>query len=240
MAESIICVGKGGLGRAFERKGIKCLSHNELDITDYCAVNNVLGQYKPKYVINCAAVVGVEKCNKDTKRSYLVNVVGVVNLALYCRDNNSKLIHISTAYSGNTNFYSKTKLLSENIVEHLIRNSLIIKLPWVFGRDFNNYINDAICGSKVTIFKDEYFYLVYDNDVVSFILNNIDRCGKVSIANKGLLSREDIVEYIGCEYNSIYRDSQFDNNILIDFYMRPWDEALCEFINESGAVQSAR
>ena len=134
------------------------------------------------------------------------------------------------------NVYSKTKLASEIIVQNVLNTALVIKLPWVFGRDFNNYINEAIDGKKVSIFKDEFFYIAYDLDIVCYVLNNIDRFGVVNIANRGSLSREEIIEYIGAEYDAVDRDKEFDSNILIDFYMRPWEEALCEFINESRSV----
>lgn len=207
-----------------------------MDITDYNAINNVLGNYKPKYVINCAAVVGVEKCNSNKRDAYFVNVVGALNLALYCKENNCKLIHISTAYASNLNIYSKTKLMSESIVLDVLNTALVIKLPWVFGRDFDNYINEAVSGKKVNIFKNEFFYIAYDLDIVCYVLNNIDRCGVVNIANRGSLSREEIIEYIGAKYDAIDRDKEFDSNILIDYYMRPWDEAMWDFINESRSV----
>lgn len=126
--------------------------------------------------------------------------------------------------------------MSENIVSEVMKNYLIVKLPWVFGKDFNNYINEAVSGKKVNVFKDEFFYIAYDLDIVSYVLSNLDRCGVVNIANKGSLSREEIVEYIGSEYLAVDREKEFDSNILIDFYMRPWDEAMWDFINESRSV----
>lgn len=230
MEKSIICIGKGGLGRAFERKGISCIGKEDLDITNINAVNNILFAKKPKYIINCAGIVGINYCKNNISKSYFVNVGGSINLAYYCKENNCKLIQISTIYSGDGNPYARTKYLSEKVALEIDRNNLVIRIPWLFGIEVDNYITRAMAGDKVSIYGDERCYLSYDNDIVDFVLNNIDRSGNISIANSGIVTRKEILDFIGANYSLIHRENPISDYILIDYYMRDWQEALKEFI----------
>ena len=236
MERSIICIGRGGIGRAFERKGIVCLGKDKIDITNLSSISSVLNSIRPKYIINCAGIVGIDKCKNDIHGAYTVNVGGSINLASYCYNNKCKLIQLSTVYSNNNTIYSRTKYMSSSAVINISNDNLVIKLPWVFGRDIDNYIKDAINNKEVNIYSDETCFLAYDNDIVDFVFSNLDKSGYISIANKGLLDRKRIMDFIGTKYKLISRVNPINSELSITNYMRPWSEALTEFINELRSV----
>ena len=73
-------------------------SEDELDITDRDGVLRVINAASPDCVINCAAYTLVDKAEEEREKAFLVNGVGVQNIALACRDKNIILCHISTDY----------------------------------------------------------------------------------------------------------------------------------------------
>ena len=98
----LVTGGKGQLGQALEELIVNQKHSNweadfkssqELDITDFEAVSEVLGSKEYAYCINCAAFTHVDKAEENTDLARQVNVNGARNLALGCHQNLS-LIHI--------------------------------------------------------------------------------------------------------------------------------------------------
>lgn len=102
----IITGGLGQLGLELYRqlkgridiKQVKCTNHNSLDITNEKQVQQVLKEYQPDIVINCAAYTAVDLCEENKEEAYQVNTLGPRNLAQVCNHIGAKLIHISTDY----------------------------------------------------------------------------------------------------------------------------------------------
>lgn len=238
MERQIICVGKGNLGKAFARQGTTCLGIDDLDITNAGSVNYTLSMINPKCVINCAGVVGNGKADYNPAYTYEANVSGAINLAKFCRNNDVKLIHISTVYAGDHSLYAKTKLISETVVEDICSNYLIVKLPWLFGLDVDNYVLKSLKDETVEVYDDEYGYVAYDRDVVFFILGHLDMIGITAIANEGLLERRELIEFIGGKYSLVSRGLEIPKNIFINNFMRSWNDAVQDFVNGFRSMQS--
>ena len=68
-----------------------------LDVTDYVAVNKLLAQIKPKYIIHLAALTDMEYCENYPKEAYINNAGGVENLVSYARSYTADFLYISTA-----------------------------------------------------------------------------------------------------------------------------------------------
>jgi dTDP-4-dehydrorhamnose reductase len=91
----------------------------------------IIEKEKPDLIINCAAFVNVDGCEKDPEKAYLSNVVTTKNITELCSKINCFLIHISTdsvfdGKKGNysekdktnpINVYGKTKLEAEKVIE---------------------------------------------------------------------------------------------------------------------------
>ena len=73
-------------------------SSKELDITLKKQVLDVFVQNNFDYCINCAAYTAVDKAELEQEKTFEVNVKGVENIAKACKENDVKLIHISTDF----------------------------------------------------------------------------------------------------------------------------------------------
>jgi len=101
----------------------------ENHILDITGNLNLITELKPDLVINCAAIVDVDYCEKNPDKAMEVNAKAVKNLSDACAK--SHLIHISTdmVFDGETgnyseddvvnplNIYSKSKLAGEEFVK---------------------------------------------------------------------------------------------------------------------------
>ena len=126
----------------------------QLDITNSKSVSDAIKKIKPKVIINCAAFTNVEDAETETESCSQVNIKGPKNLAIASKKNNSFLIHFSTDYvfdgkknspyfendqPNPINFYGKSKLLGEREIIKTLKEFLIIRTSWVFGKYGNNF-----------------------------------------------------------------------------------------------------
>jgi len=127
-----------------------------LDIRKRKKVNQFFQRIKPQVVILAAAFTDVDACEEHQILAHDINVKGVKNVAEAAKENLSKIVYFSTAYvfdgkKGNygendsphpINFYAKTKLEAERIIQKELNNYLIIRTNWVFdlGYDQKNFV----------------------------------------------------------------------------------------------------
>lgn len=233
MGKSIICLGRGGLGRAFEEHGVKCYDRREVDVNNICDLNDIFNTDRPKYIINCTGMVGTGKCEHEPEMAYMVNVGGISNIAYLCRKYECSLVHFSTFYVGEYNVYTRTKLLAEKVVDDLIINKLIIRLPWIFGRNTDNFILSALKGKDVAVYEDEIGYLAYDNDIVDYVIDNMANItGTIMLANEGAVDRKDILDHINARYKTMVRTTNMPTiSPIPTVLMRNWKEPMRELID---------
>ncbi|MCP2518858.1 dTDP-4-dehydrorhamnose reductase [Candidatus Aminicenantes bacterium AC-335-A11] len=99
----VLIIGSNGqlgndLVRVFDRDDLYPLTHQEIEITDFSRTKNIIEKFMPEVIINTAAFHNVPECEKKPERAFLVNSIGVKNLADICRANNITLVYISTDY----------------------------------------------------------------------------------------------------------------------------------------------
>jgi dTDP-4-dehydrorhamnose reductase len=73
-------------------------AREELDITNFKKVHELIRKHKPHVVINATAYHVVPECEKYPENAFLVNATVVRNLAQICEAIGSKLVHFSTDY----------------------------------------------------------------------------------------------------------------------------------------------
>ena len=133
---------------------------SELDITDqhrvkqYCIQNNI------KTIINCAAYTAVDNAERDEAGADAINHLAVKYLAQIAKEQEIRLIHISTDYvfdgknykpyteedpTNPQNVYGRTKLLGEEDI-HTINppKALIIRTSWVYSSFGNNFVKTML------------------------------------------------------------------------------------------------
>lgn len=74
------------------------LSHSQLDITDAANIAAVFIQYRPSWVINCAAYNAVDAAEHDAIEANGVNALGPELLAQQCWLSGARLLHVSSDY----------------------------------------------------------------------------------------------------------------------------------------------
>lgn len=157
---------RGQVGRALqllvefqENRDYLFLTRASLDITDLIAVQNLAENNPPDCIINLAAYTDVNGAEDDKDKAYLVNSIGVKNLATVAAMHNATLIHISTDYvfdgtksspyvetdrTNPLNIYGKSKLMGEEYAQNLCPKLLIIRTSWIFSEFGKNFVTTMI------------------------------------------------------------------------------------------------
>lgn len=74
------------------------LSRSQLDITDAANIAAVFTQYRPSWVINCAAYNAVDAAEHDAIEANGVNTLGPELLAQQCWLSGARILHVSSDY----------------------------------------------------------------------------------------------------------------------------------------------
>ena len=129
-------------------------SNYNLDLKNFKKLNNFFLNYKFKIVINCAAKIDINYCEKKFNQAKLINYSMVKFLSKMSKKFGFKLVQISTdhVYKGqklklnnekskifSINKYAETKILAEKSMKKLKR-FLIIRTNFT-GRKNNTFID---------------------------------------------------------------------------------------------------
>ncbi|WP_363465055.1 dTDP-4-dehydrorhamnose reductase [Halogeometricum borinquense] len=121
---------------------------HQIDITNTDAVQRVLSEVEPDWVVNCAAMTDVDGCEKNTEHAHEVNARAPGEIASQCVESSIRFLHVSTDYvfDGMANGvyeeddapqpiqeYGKSKLAGENEVVERDPDALITRLSFVYG-----------------------------------------------------------------------------------------------------------
>lgn len=132
--------GNGHLGtelRKYLKGEIIAPTRKEFDITDITTVYPDIDM-----IINCAAYVDVEGAELNKETCFKINTLGTYNLLQAYKG--IPFVQISTEYANNpTNFYGRTKLEAERMVQelswkHLIIRTLFKPRPFPHEKAFND------------------------------------------------------------------------------------------------------
>jgi dTDP-4-dehydrorhamnose reductase len=131
----------------------------DVDITDIKQLDPYFKNSKFDFVINCAAYTAVDKAESETEKANQINGDAAGNIALFCKENNTKLIHISTDYifdgtshrpyveterANPVSAYGKSKLIGEQKVIESGCDAIIIRTSWLYSSFGNNFVKTMI------------------------------------------------------------------------------------------------
>tara|TARA_B110000091_G_scaffold213160_1_gene261763 strand:- start:1929 stop:2813 length:885 start_codon:yes stop_codon:yes gene_type:complete len=132
----------------------------ELDICNHNWVQQFIAENNINAIINCAAYTAVDKAEEQFEVADKINHMAVANFAQIAKENNIKLIHISTDYvfdgkahkpytekdmPNPQSVYGKTKLAGETAMQHISpANSIIIRTSWVYSSYGNNFVKTML------------------------------------------------------------------------------------------------
>ncbi|SDX07363.1 dTDP-4-dehydrorhamnose reductase [Lutibacter oricola] len=195
--------------------------YEELDITNHTAVKTYIETANISIIINCAAHTAVDKAESDIEMSTKLNHLAVENFAKIAKENNIKLIHISTDYvfdgtsyipytesikSNPQSVYGNTKLAGEEAIQKINpSNSIIIRTSWVYSSYGNNFVKTMLRlaneRKELGVIVDQIGTPTYAKDLAVTLLEIIPQLNNKSIeiyhySNEGVCSWYDFSKAI--------------------------------------------
>ena len=189
----------------------------ELDISRESEVRQFVKNNPVDVIINCAAYNAVDLAETEWKNAYLVNGLGVRNLATAANSVDALLIHFSTDYvfdgvsripytiadpPGPISRYGMSKLLGETMTRDIADKFILIRTSWVFGKGNENFPKKILSWSKnkteLKVVDDQVASPTYTADLAKATLDLLDKNarGIYHITNSGYCSRYEWAEFI--------------------------------------------
>ena len=179
----------------------------DMDITDFSAVEKVLTAVKPNAVIHCAAWTAVDAAEDNADKVMKINVDGTANIAKVCKAIDAKMVYISTDYvfdgTGEApwdpdckdyapqNVYGISKLGGEKAVAEILSKYFIVRIAWVFGKNGNNFIKTMLRLSEthdtLRVVDDQIGTPTYTYDLSRLLVDMIEteKYGYYHATNEG-------------------------------------------------------
>ncbi|MFS0752259.1 dTDP-4-dehydrorhamnose reductase [Oceanobacillus sp. 1P07AA] len=228
----LITGGEGQLGKAFASKlalevNLKCLSKQDMDITNPVEIDHHIKSFQPDYVIHTAAYTAVDNSEKFPFLALQVNTIGTLHLARTCKKYGAKLVFFSSDYvfdgEKNTpysesdlpnpiNNYGLSKWLAEEFILQSIPENYIIRTSWLYGDGGNNFVNtmknNAYKKKPLKVVNDQVGSPTYTSDLVEACIPLLELpFGIYHIRNQGMCSwysfAQTIYEELGTDPNLI-------------------------------------
>lgn len=179
--------------------------HLSLDITNLKHVYQVIDDYKPAIVVNCAAYTNVDGAESEPQRAYLINGLGPRNLALACKKCDAVLVQISTDYvfdgsqncpygvydlTNPLNVYGASKLWGERAVQEILKSVYLIRTSWLFGLGGKNFVDTMIglgqSKKSIKVVDDQFGCPTFTEDLARAVVDLVQtRCyGTYHITNQ--------------------------------------------------------
>lgn len=211
---------------SFEKAGFKTYPYNssQLDITNPQRTKEEVFRIRPNYIVNCAAITGVDYCEDVPEKALLVNGIGVANLATAASYvTGTKLIQISTnaVFDGLNNnepykeldqptpqtisAYAASKLIGEISAKLILKDrGLIVRTSWLYGRsgkkNFVKIILEMVNKNQpLEVVTDESASPTLASDLaegLAKIIQNNTGGGVYHLAGEGIASRFDFAKEI--------------------------------------------
>ena len=176
-----------------------------LDITDKTAINKFVINHNIKIIVNCASYTAVDKSESDFDAADAINHIAVANMATIAKQNNIKLMHVSTDYvfdgenyrpyveSDITNpqgVYGVTKLAGEQAIQAINPpNAIIIRTSWVYSYYGANFVKTMIklgaARDSLGVIFDQVGSPTYAKDLAVAIVEIIDKKDMLSANGEG-------------------------------------------------------
>ncbi|OQO98543.1 dTDP-4-dehydrorhamnose reductase [Geobacillus sp. 44C] len=178
----------------------------ELDITNFDQVQQVISEVKPDVVIHAAAYTKVDLAESEPDQAFAINAYGTRNVAVISEKVGAKLVYVSTDYvfDGTANapynefaptnplsVYGKSKLAGEQFVRDLHSKFFIVRTSWVYGKHGNNFVKTMLKlaqeRDELMVVHDQVGCPTYTVDLANCILELIqtEKYGVYHVSNSG-------------------------------------------------------
>lgn len=182
-------LGSDQISETLKTATILFTDQDELDITDFDAIERFLKANSVSVIINCAAYTAVDKAEDDSELCEKVNSTAPGNLAKAAKLNEALLFHISTDYVFDgkgpvpykesdkrdpQSVYGLTKVKGEDAVVNSGAHFIIIRTSWLysqFGGNFVKTISKLSCEKpSLNVVFDQIGTPTYARDLAGAIL----------------------------------------------------------------------
>lgn len=135
------------------------LTRAELNLSQVDSIKSVLDSFSPDAVINTAAYTAVDKAETEAELAQIINADAVKQIAIWCKNNNKILIHVSTDFvfdgkksspyniADETNplgIYGKTKQQGEAFALSECKTAYVVRTGWVYGEHGTNFVKTIL------------------------------------------------------------------------------------------------
>jgi dTDP-4-dehydrorhamnose reductase len=160
---------------------------SELDVCDARAVRDLVLEYRPRVVVNCAAWTAVDDAETREEQASAVNGRAVETLAKACTVAGARLVHISTNYIFDgraaepyaedapvapVNAYGRSKLAGER--HALIHGHYVVRTAWLYGEHGPNFVRTMIRladeRETVDVVDDQHGQPTWTADLADFLV----------------------------------------------------------------------
>jgi dTDP-4-dehydrorhamnose reductase len=183
----------------------------QVSLDNLSVLSSQLETIKPNIILNCGAYTAVDKAETEHDLAEVVNHLAVAVIATYTKENNAKLIHISTDYvfdgtsatalnevakTNPINVYGATKLAGENACIAANPNAIIIRTSWVYSPFGNNFVKtmSRLMRERDTlnVVNDQIGSPTYAADLaqamMTIITHDLWQAGIYNFSNEGAIS----------------------------------------------------
>ena len=135
-------------------------NRQQLNLSNETSLAKFFGYNTFDIVINCAAYTAVDNAEAEPGLANQINHLAVRQLANMAKQQNAKLIHISTDYVFNGKqyrpyletdevaphgVYGQTKLSGEQAIQNTLKNNaIIIRTSWMYSEYGNNFVKTML------------------------------------------------------------------------------------------------
>lgn len=223
MKPIVVVTGKNGqlgwelqqLASSFEsRYDFVFADRTMLDMSQPETIAPFIAQYRPQYVLNCAAYTAVDKAESEQLEAMTINGISVGELATACEQHHCKLITISTDYvfDGNgtspyqpdtptdpVNYYGYSKCIGEQLAQKNNPSSIIVRTSWVYSEHGHNFVKTMLRLMKerpeLKVVSDQVGSPTYAADLAAALMQIVEedrrgnhRSGIYHYSNTGVIS----------------------------------------------------
>ena len=206
----LIVGAKGMLGTALVETFPAAVAwdRDEVDITQAEATAEKVADLGPQVIINAAAYTDVDGAEEEQQQAFLVNEVGVRNLAQAAKAAGATLVHYSTDYvfPGDSekgyqegdkpgpavNVYGESKLAGEHELAKSEVDFFLLRTAWLYGPNGKNFVDTMLRLSQdrdeLNVIDDQYGSPTYTKDLAAatkeLLEGDFDR-GTYHLVNEG-------------------------------------------------------
>lgn len=184
-----------------------------LDLTDGDALKKVLDEKQPEYLIHCAAMADVDRCERDPEEAWRINAQAPAQLASLCAERNIGFLHVSTdaVFDGERgsyteedqpnplSVYANTKLEGEQGVLAANSHALVIRVNF-YGFSLSGsrslaefFLYNLLDNRPVKGFTDVHFCPLYVGDLAEVMFAMLEKklSGLYHVVSPECLSKYD-------------------------------------------------